>query len=268
MSETNLRISKMKEILNKFKEETDLYTFMQNLVSAKNTLKNDWTCTGGFGIRKEVENLFPEMSIDQKRIVYWITDSEYKTLLSKKLNGKPCPEIEEINNIVKSQTPIERDMVLYKGVKLNHFRIDPLTSNLKNGVLSGNKLTMPISTTTSVDAAQKFAYFYDRRKGGVVLEITVPEGSHVLDIDEFLGNRVKEAMYNEQEMLLQAGTTLVTTGYPKIYKNTKLPVLPVYARPPLSQSKRSIRPQANNHISKRTRSSEPIARKSPSQIPW
>jgi len=230
-----------------------MHDFKRRLRQSKNTLYGLYNSNGtGLPMSIEAENIFSTLSADQKTLMYWVTDRHFRELLTLKASGnETCPILEGIDRIIKKQPKTEEECVLFSGQKTRHFSIDKQSKEFTGGVLRGCMLNLPLSTSKSIEIAIQFAYFFETFNGpGTILKITVPKGSRILDVSAFFGPRVQKVIweYDEREVLLLEGTTLVITGEPEYHYsgNKKIAVLPVHAYkpntwPPAGPTSHSVR---------------------------
>lgn len=141
----------------------------------------------------------------------------YKCRYDQEINqglrlGKAEPEIiDKINQLEALFTPVTENVTVYRGLKLR--QNSPFAQRVKNlkvgDVLSDDAF---LSTTSDVNIARTF-----KRGNGIVLNINIPKGTKILDVEKFRSNKIfmdngGNTIRNEAEILLPRGTSLKITG--------------------------------------------------------
>lgn len=152
--------------------------------------------------RLRKDGLITQPSPEILDLMAWADDSSYTNAVDVCLTSGSVSFFKRLDALIRKQPALTKKLIVYKGIKLG-------TYELIEGILISRKLAhMPMATTTDLATARSFA-----GDDGLVLEIELPVGEHVLDVyahlksyDQYVQTYIKK----EKELLVPSGSSLQT----------------------------------------------------------
>lgn len=155
----------------------------------------------------------------KSHIALWAGQSSYAAMRNRSLSlDRRLPQVERIDALIRQQPPLPHDIHVFKGMHTGTFRLH--TDSQPMQITSRKVWLLPMSTSADPDMAALFAigYGYDdanQNEGGILLDIRVRKGQHVLYVDSFTKNihGLKSGEFEkESEILLPSrGSILVSS---------------------------------------------------------